>query len=645
MKLIKLGIGNIDPTVGAFSSNTATLIAMAKQMAAAGCTIGSFSEGTIPGYPAEDLVLWPSFVDGQWQQLRDFAAATSELPTAFSVGLTVRSEGHLYNAVAMVFKGSILGLVPKEKLAAGGVFYDDRTFSGGRPGLQGKIDGVPFGDILFEFPFGRVALQICEDVWSADGPTGRQAFNGAELIINHSASPWRAGVVKTREELLMTRSYETQVCLAYVNQIGANDGLVFDGGGYIAQNGRLVTKCDRWRIGFDAWVIDLERTRQQRLENHTWQSDADRYRRSRAPMSVVVCDNDPQRPTESEYPHQQSDLVFVPASVIPPDPQAEYFEDLLQAMKWALKDYFEKTGVFRRIGISLSGGKDSALTAIVSWLYAQERCTNREDIRDFIHCFSFPTKYNSVTTKSIAQQLCDELGLMFREIPIDDLVSNQRQKVQTMLGPEIELTKNTQQNIQARIRAELMWNWSNTSEGMFLQPGNMSEKAVGYTTIGGDLMGVYSLIGNLPKTVITELLRYVQRKYNWNFLQLLLATKPSAELAAGQEDERDLMPYPVLDAMLNFFAEKKMSAHELYQAVRGKWTDDELRAMCPEFQSPMLLAWTKLFLRSFFGSIFKWVQAPPTAHLGPTDLDRERAFQIPIVQKVEWLAMDRLERH
>jgi len=188
-----------------------------------------------------------------------------------------------------------------------------------------------------------------------------------------------------------------------------------------------------------------------------------------------------------------------------------------------------------------------------------------------------------------------------------------------------------------------MWNWSNSSAGLFLQTGNMSEKAVGYTTVGGDLMGGYSLIGNLPKTVIIELLGYLYGKYKWEALGKLLATKASAELVDDQEDEKDLMPFDVLDACFVLFAGEKMMPKEIYLTLREKWTDDEFRQMRADYTKGMLKQWVKKFATLFMRSIYKWVQSPETVHLGNLDLDRERALQLPVVQSLEWLNLDALD--
>jgi len=153
------------------------------------------------------------------------------------------------------------------------VFYEQRNFSSGSIGMSAKVDNVPFGDFIFEFPFGILAAEVCEDIWSPDGPMRRRAYSGAELIINISASPWRAGVVNTRREVISTRAGDNISTVVYVNQVGGNDSLVFDGGGFINQNGRMIFEAERWKEGMATKVVDLDRTTRMRYENTTWRND------------------------------------------------------------------------------------------------------------------------------------------------------------------------------------------------------------------------------------------------------------------------------------------------------------------------------------------------------------------------------------
>jgi NAD+ synthase (glutamine-hydrolysing) len=647
MKLVKIGFASLDTTVGAFDSNTAKVFASARDMAAQKCTIGCFQEQVISGYPCEDLVQWSGFVAAQWRQLERFAEMTArlEFPTVFTLGLTVKDSGHVFNCAAVICRGKILGIVPKEMLPAYGVFYESRTFTRGVPGRVTQVHEAPFGDLIFTFPFGTMAVEVCEDIWSSDGPMRRRAYSGAELIINASASPWRAGVVETRREMVSTRAADNVVTVVYVNQVGGNDSLVFDAGGFINQCGRMLVEAPRWRESLTTQVIDLDVTTRLRHENTTWRTDCENFLREHQPVQTIVSPAGPEADEQYAYPRPRHDSVFL-KSAAQRDFREEYFENLLQAMTIGLAGYFEKTGAFKRIGIALSGGKDSALTLIIAWLYAQQRFADlpeaqrRAAIRDFIHCFSMPTRFNTDTTKSIAKLLSEELGVTFKEISIEEAFAREAKETRAMLGAEQELTKTTVQNIQARLRGMRMWNWANSAAGMWLQTGNMSEKSVGYTTIGGDLMGAYSILGNVPKTVVVALLHYLGEKHGWQSVKQLLATKASAELDVGQEDEKDLMPFEVLDACFRIFAGDKLMPAELYQALRARFTEAELRALRPEYQPGMLREWVEKFVTLFIGAIYKWVQAPQSVHLGNLDLDRERALQLPVVQSREWLELN-----
>lgn len=632
MKLIKIGLANPDPTVGAFRSNVDKLITLAHEISKEQCTIACFSEQSIPGYPVEDLVLWGKFIEGQWTGLVRFAEATRMLTTVFVLGLAVEHHANAYNVAAVVCNGRILGLVPKEKLPTYGIFYEKRTYAAGIPGFVDAINGVPFGDIIFQFPFGKLGVEVCEDIWSPDGPMRRRAYSGAETIINISASPYRAGILSTRRELISTRAADNVATVVYVNQVGGNDGLAFDGGGFVNQCGRMVLEARRWNEGFSTVIVDLDRTSRQRRENTTWRSDREIFLRNEQSCKLVLAEDVRVNWNLSSYryPVPANQSFFIPAATPALDPQEEYFHDLVEAMLTGLDGYFRKTGAFDRIGIAMSGGKDSALTLLIAHCYATKKLgKGGKELSDFIRCFSMPTRFNSSETKSIGHDLCEALGVGFAERSIADEFAQATKDVESMLVPGEKLAPLCLQNIQARIRGKRMWDWSNATRGMWLQTGNMSEKAVGYTTIGGDMMGAYSLLGNLPKTVVIELIKYLNRTtFNLEPLQRLIASTASAELAEDQADERDLMPFPVLDACYALFAGEKMSEEEVLYVL----TD-----MFHEYEEIQLVQWVKRFVQLFRISIFKWVQAPESVHLGSLDLDRERALQLPVVQSGEWL--------
>jgi NAD+ synthase (glutamine-hydrolysing) len=220
-----------------------------------------------------------------------------------------------------------------------------------------------------------------------------------------------------------------------------------------------------------------------------------------------------------------------------------------------------------------------------------------------------------------------ELGASFSVVSIDEAFEREMEAAKKMLGEGVELTPVTKQNVQARLRAQRMWNWANTSNGLFLQTGNMSEKAVGYTTIGGDLMGALAVISNLPKTLVNYLLDYLLEKHKYEGIGLVIAKPAGPELQHNQVGEEELMPFPVLDACFYLFAGEKLSPAELVTA---------LVPMFPERGAPALKGDVEKFVRLFTQSIYKWVQSPLSLHVGNLDLDRERALQLPVVTKTEW---------
>jgi len=636
-------------------------------MANQNCTIGCFQEQTIAGYPCEDLVQWPGFVEQQLDILADLTGKLRNLNTIFTVGVTIASGGHLYNCVAVIYQGVILGIVPKEKLPTYDVFYEARTFSPGLPGQNEilKINGqlIPFGDLIFRAPFGTFGLEICEDLWSADGPMRRRAYSGAELIINASASPWRHGVVETRREMIATRAGDNQVTIVYVNQFGGQDSLVFDGGGFICQNGRMLIEAPRWQASqqITTQEVDLDLTANSRQRNTTWRTDARTFASSN--QSVKTIDISQAAPT-IRGPQPLNNKYWGPAKAgnkscfLPPVEQPApksaleyYFDELTEAMRTGLSGYYEKTGAFQRLGISLSGGRDSILTLIQAYLFAKDYFyrlgyseeTQAERIKDFIRCYSQASRHNSEETQKISRLICRELGVTLVEYPIDEAYERELAAIQAMLGPGATISPVTKQNIQARIRASRMWNISNSAGLLWLQTGNMSEKAVGYTTVGGDLMGCYSLLGNLPKTVIIALTDYLGEKLGLQSTRLLARTRSSAELADNQCDEDDLMPFPILDACFSLFAGDKLMPHEIYLKLRNMYTDNQLKVMSRDYVPGLLKQWVKRFATLFLNSIFKWVQAPQAVHLGSLDLDRERALQLPVVQSKEWLRLDLLD--
>ncbi len=622
MRLARLAIASVSPTVGAVKSNQAMLVSIARDMAAADVTIGAFPEQAIGGYPPEDLIQWRAFLDSQRRMLEGFASETADTPTVFVLGIAVAVGGQLFNCAAIVHRGRILGFVPKEKLPSYNVFYEGRTFSRGGPGLALDAGGIPLGDYLFEFDFGPVAIEVCEDAWSPDGPMRRRAYAGAEIVVNVSCSPYRMGIDATRREMLATRAADTQTVLLYANAVGGQDGLIYDGGGFIFQNGRLVLDAPRFEAGWWSAVVDLDRTRRLRLENTTWRSDCEEFLLTGTMVPRIGSDHPTANRSQLVYPAPEGGSFFLPASRAPElDPRDKALDDLFEALALGIKSYYEKTGAFRSIGVALSGGRDSMLTLMVAWRAAQLIAGPTT-----ITAFYMPSRHSQGDTRAAAEGLARELGVTLHVVPIDEATDREVDAVKAMLGGEAP-TELTRQNIQARIRGQRMWNWANTSGGLFLQTGDMSEKAVGYTTIGGDLEGALSVIANVPKTVVIALLARLHARFGFAGIAGTLATEPGPELADNQAAERELMPFPILDACLHLYAGEKMSPAEMGEALRGLFPNEDPEALRKA---------ASRFARLFSQSIYKWVQSPLSLHVGSLELDRERALQMPVVQKNEW---------
>ncbi len=652
MRLVKLAVASVNTTVGAVRSNVTRCVELARAMAEQDVTVAVFPEQVIGGYAAEDLVQWSGFVRAQRKELERFARETASLGTVFALGLSVGRGGDLFNAAALVHAGEILLFCPKEKLPTYDIFYEARTFSRGVPYLADEADGVPLADAILSFDFGTVALEVCEDIWSPDGPMRRRCYSGAELVLNLSASPFRSGIVATRREMIATRAADNQCTIAYANLVGGNDGLVFDGGGFVNQNGRPMLEARRFVEGFEAVVVDLDRTLRCRREASTWRSDAERFRAEFSAVLTIGAHGATQRRASLSYPVPRGYAAargvgghvdggdypsfFMPAIGGPSlAPRDAWLDEVFEVLALGVADYFKKTGAFKSFGIALSGGRDSCLCLLVAWRAVQllhpelEGEALREAMGALVQAFYMPSRFSSEATRAAAERIAADVGASLLVVPIDKAFERECGVTRSMLseGGKTALTAVTEQNIQARLRGARMWNWANTSQAMFLQTGNMSEKALGYTTLAGDLEGAFSVIANLPKTVVVALLERLLRRHAFEGVRMVLATIAGPELAAHQSGEAELMPFSVLDACLYLYAGEKLSQDEVSLA---------LRSLFPEVDDDKLDGWAKKFATLFTRSIFKWVRAPQAIHVGGLDLDRERALQLPVVQKTEW---------
>jgi NAD+ synthase (glutamine-hydrolysing) len=610
MRLVKLGIANVNSTVGAVRSNVDRCIEIARAMSKEDVTLAVFPEQVIGGYVAEDLVQWRGFIASQRRELDRFASETASSRTVFTLGLTVGVGGDLFNAAALVHAGKVLAFVAKEKLPTYNIFYEARTFSRGTPYMALDADGVPCADLIFRFDFGTIGLEVCEDIWSPDGPMRRRSYSGAEVICNLSASPFRAGVTDTRREMIATRASDNQVTIAYANLVGGNDGLVFDGGGFVNQNGRPMLEGPRFHEGFAATVVDLDRTVRCRREASTWRNDLESFRREQPTVNELRVDAPTADRSGLRYPAPPARTFFLPSASVPViSPRDALLDDFYDALALGVADYYRKTGAFRSIGVALSGGRDSLLTLMVAWRALQiihpelSGDALKAKVGEELSAFYMPTRFSSDATRGAAARIAEDLGAAFTVLPIEEAFDRELAATRAMLGPNGPApTAITEQNVQARIRGTRMWNWSNTSRALFLQTGNMSEKALGYTTVGGDLEGAFSVIANVPKTVVIALLDRLLLRYGFEGIRMTLDTTAGPELAANQSGEAELMPTdlanrrtfeaghndrPLVDLLAGF-----RRVRQAFVALLARADDAALTrtALHPRLRTPMTLS-------------------------------------------------------
>ncbi len=520
--VLRVALAQLNPTVGDLDANLAKMIDAYERAEAAGCDLIAFPELSTTGYPPEDLVLKPGFVADNIAALSKLAARTGRC--AAVVGF-VDQDRDLYNAAAVCAGGEILGTYRKRLLPNTTVFDEARYFTPG-------TDSDPLA--LFVVGGVKVGISICEDIWSPFGPVAEQAAAGAEVSININASPFHAGKQAERERMLATRAADSHTAIVYVNQVGGQDELVFDGGSLVLDHqGTLLARARQ--LVEDLLIVDVPvpPVYRKRLLDP-------RGRITDALLPTVLVSADP-------IVH---DDVLAPSIAEPLDADHELYD----ALVLGTRDYCSKNG-FSDVVIALSGGIDSTIVA----------CIAVDALgADHVHGCSMPSRYSSDHSKSDAQLLAENLGIDFRTISIEPAF----QAYLDMLAPSFEGREPglTYENIQSRCRGLLLMALSNEFGWMALTTGNKSELAVGYFTIYGDSVGGYGVIKDVLKTRVYDLCRHVNRMAGREIVPEAVITKPpSAELRPDQRDDQSLPPYEVLDPILQLYVEDDRTAAEIIE--------------------------------------------------------------------------------
>jgi NAD+ synthase (glutamine-hydrolysing) len=515
-----LALCQINTTVGDLEGNTDRIVAALAIAEAQGCDLAVFPELALTGYPPEDLLLKPGFVTDNRAALDRVAAASGSCAAVLGF---VDAERDLYNAAAVCAYGELRAVYHKRLLPNYAVFDEQRYFTPG----AGTSPLVVVGGV-------RVGVSICEDAFSPTGPIAAQAAGGAELVVNINASPYYANRLAERERMLATRAADASCALVYVNQVGGQDELVFDGASMVFDpNGELLARAAQFEERTVVCDVEVLPVFRKRLLDP-------RGRASDEPLPVVEISSSPRVTDPADTRHAPV------VDVMPP------VREIYEALVLGTRDYVRKNG-FTDVAIALSGGIDSSLVALVATDALGP---------EHVHGVLMPSRYSSDHSLTDAEKLCAELGIESRVIPIEpahaaflDMLSP------SFAGLEPDITE---ENIQSRIRGMLLMALSNKFGWLVLTTGNKSEMAVGYSTLYGDTAGGFAVIKDVPKTMVYALARDRNARAGRPLVPEDVLTKPpSAELRPDQRDDQSLPPYDVLDPILQAYVEDDRTRAEL----------------------------------------------------------------------------------
>jgi len=519
---VRLALAQIDAVVGDLNGNRTLIIDAIREARDADADLVIFPELAVTGYPPEDLLLRPGFLKAARNSLDEITRATEGITALVGVPLFDRD---LANACAVLSGGELKGVYRKHFLPNYGVFDEHRYFAEGRELLLLRC-----GDVL-------LGPTICEDVWQPGPPATDLSLAGAQLIVNLSASPFHVGKAEDREEMLVTRARDNASYLAFCNLVGGQDELVFDGHSVVLDDeGEVVARAP----GFEEALLVVDLDPAEAIGRRLRDVRRRELERSR---------EDVPRATVVDLPAPRPVAEPVKATIVPFAPE---LEQMRLALGLGIRDYVGKSG-FSEVVLGISGGIDSALTAAV--------CADALGA-DRVHTVSMPSRFSSEGTRDDAREVSENLGVDFREIPIEDVVGAFTDALApSFAGRDPDLTE---ENLQARARGTLLMALSNKFGWLVVSTGNKSELAVGYATLYGDMVGGFALLKDVFKTDVFRLARHLNERAGRELIPVsTIERPPTAELRADQRDDQSLPPYDLLDPVLEAYVELDRSREEL----------------------------------------------------------------------------------
>ncbi|MBI5038164.1 MAG: NAD+ synthase [Nitrospirae bacterium] len=532
MNTVRIGIAQINAGVGDLEGNVEKILQFAETASRQGADIVAFPELAVTGYPPEDLLLKPKFVEDNYASLVRIVKKTSLLEMVLVVGFVDRSDD-IYNAAAVISRGKIAGIYHKNYLPNYGVFDEKRYFKTGTGCPLFLLWGIPVG------------INICEDIWYPDGPCMSQALAGAQIIININSSPYHAGKWRFRERMVSTRASDNAVFIAYANMVGGQDELVFDGHSMVFNpRGELIARGKQFEEDLIMADVDLQLVELARLHDPRRREKMSSPQVSPQMTTVKVSDAIPKKKPKKKK------VRLSPRAAEP----LSSTEEVYQALILGTRDYVRKNG-FKKVVIGLSGGIDSSLVAVI----AVDALGKKNVAGVFM-----PSQYTLSESGEDVQGLVKNLGIRLVTIPIRDIFKDYLNTLsEEFIGLKPDVTE---ENIQARIRGNIMMALSNKFGWLVLTTGNKSEMSVGYATLYGDMAGGFAVIKDVPKTLVYELARYRNMRGQEGLSPIperVLVKEPTAELRPGQKDTDSLPPYEILDPILHAYVEEDRSVKEI----------------------------------------------------------------------------------
>lgn len=651
MQLVKIGVAALNQTPLDFNGNALRIIEALRLAQKEQTQILTLPELALSGYGCEDAFFAPDTVDRCWAELLQIVPHSKGLIA--NVGLPFRFQGALFNTVAVLCDGELVGLIPKKILAGDGVHYEPRWFKEWPIGhserlnleINGQTKQIPIGDFYFQWKSIRFGFEICEEAWVARRPGARLAEQSVDLILNPSASHFSFGKNEIRKRFVLEGSRAFACVYVYANLVGNESGrIIFDGSLFMASQGELIAESNRFSfqdIQLLTSVVDLNINRTRRSQSTSFRPALDS---ATLACEVINSRTIPDCPVDAVPTKPESSLPILSKN-----------EEFLRAVSLGLFDYLRKS-FSQGFAISLSGGIDSSVVTVLSasalelafqelglatlkqklWhIKAIQNCsTLNEILNQVIHCAYQATQNSSKETREAATELAQALGVRFSEWSIENIKQTYETTIGQALGrtlawPQDDLAL---QNIQARVRAPGIWLLANVKNFLLLATSNRSEAAVGYATMDGDTAGGLSPIAGVDKAFLGQWIRWKAENAHCTLgpipsLQLVYRIPPTAELRPQQyqqTDESDLMPYTVLDFIERHLLIDRLKPTDILKVLITEFT---------QYQPLQLRNWLVRFLKLWVQNQWKRERFAPSFHLDTESLDPKTWCRFPILSR------------